>query len=111
MQLSYNRKRNPCGYTGIEKFLIFLGPKTFLIQTDCKGIHGFVKKNLPNMQVQGRLVCWQLWLNNFFSLLNIKQGSKNSLTNSLTHELANDDHHSRISALKRRKSKMKCHYD
>jgi len=29
---------------GIEKFLIFLAPKPFLIQTDCKGILGFVKK-------------------------------------------------------------------
>jgi len=28
---------------GIEKFLIFLAPKSFLIQTDCKGILGFVK--------------------------------------------------------------------
>jgi len=31
---------------GIEKFLIFLAPKSFLIRTDCKGILGFVKKNL-----------------------------------------------------------------
>jgi len=38
---------------GIEKFLIFLAPKPFLIRTDCKGILGFVKKNLSNMQAQG----------------------------------------------------------
>jgi len=35
---------------GIEKFLIFSAPKPFLIQADCKGILGFVKKNLSNMQ-------------------------------------------------------------
>ena len=35
---------------GIEKFLIFLTPKPFLIQADCKRILGFVKKNLPNTQ-------------------------------------------------------------
>jgi len=35
---------------GIEKFLIFLAPKSFLIRTDCKGILGFVKNNLSNMQ-------------------------------------------------------------
>jgi len=35
---------------GIEKFLIFLAPKPFLIRTNCKGILGFVKKNLSNMQ-------------------------------------------------------------
>jgi len=34
---------------GIKKFLIFLDPKPFLIRTDCKGILGFVKKNLSNM--------------------------------------------------------------
>jgi len=28
---------------GIEKLLIFLAPKSFLIRTDCKGILGFVK--------------------------------------------------------------------
>jgi len=36
---------------GIEKFLIFLAPKTFLIRTNCKEILSFVKKNLSNMQV------------------------------------------------------------
>jgi len=41
---------------GIEKFLIFLAPKPFLIRTECKGILGFVKKNLSNMQVQGQLL-------------------------------------------------------
>ena len=76
----------------IEKFLIFLAPKLFLIQTDCKGILDFVKKNLSNMQVWGRLLYWQLWLNQFsFSIEHI-QGSRNSLTDSLTRELANGDH-------------------
>jgi len=37
----------------IEKFLIFLAPKHFLIRTDYKGILGFVKKNLSNMKAQG----------------------------------------------------------
>jgi len=37
---------------GIEKFLIFLAPKSFLIQTDHRGILGLVKKNLCNTQVQ-----------------------------------------------------------
>ena len=41
---------------GIEKFLIILASKPFLICTDCKGILGFVKKNLSNMQAQGRLL-------------------------------------------------------
>jgi len=44
----------------IEKFLILLAPKPFLIRTDCKGILDFVKKNLSNMQAQGRLMHWQL---------------------------------------------------
>jgi len=35
---------------GIEKSLIFLAPKSFLIRSDCKGILDFVKKNLRNMQ-------------------------------------------------------------
>ena len=83
---------------GIEKFLIFLAPKPFLIRTDCKGILGFVKKNLSNMQAQGRLLRWQLWLNQFsFSIEHI-QGSKNSLADSLTRELANGDHQSRTPA-------------
>jgi len=34
---------------GIEKFLIFLASKPFLIQSDSKGILDFVKKNLSNM--------------------------------------------------------------
>jgi len=38
---------------GIEKFLILLTPKPFIIQTDYKGIFDFVKKNLSNMQAQG----------------------------------------------------------
>jgi len=45
---------------GIEKFLIFLATKHFLIRTDCKGILDFVKKNLPNRQAQERLMHWQL---------------------------------------------------
>ena len=48
---------------GIEKFLIFLASKPFLTQIDCKGILGFVKKNLSDMQVQGRNLREQLWLN------------------------------------------------
>jgi len=47
----------------IEKFLIFLAPKPFLIRTNCKGILGLVKKNLSNMQAKGRLLRWQLWIN------------------------------------------------
>jgi len=77
---------------GVEKFLIFLSPKPFLIRTDCKGILSFEKTNLSNMPVQGRLPRWQLWLNQFsFSIEHI-QGSKNSLADSLTRELANGDH-------------------
>jgi len=41
---------------GVEKLLIFLAPKPFLIQTDCKGILGFMKKNLSNIQTQGQLL-------------------------------------------------------
>jgi len=94
---------------GIEKFLIFLAPKSFFIRTDCKRILGFVKKNLSNMQAQGRLLHWQLWLNQFsFSIEHI-QGSKNSLTDSLTRELANGstagDHQSRTLARKGGNSK------
>jgi len=60
-----------------------------------QGIVGFMKKNLSNMQAQGRLLCWQLWLNQFsFSIEHI-QGSKNSLADSLTRELTNGDHQSR----------------
>ena len=85
----------------IEKFLIFLATKPFLNRIDCKAILGFVKKNLSNMQAQGRLLRWQLWLNQFsFSIEHI-QGSKKSLTDSLTRELANGDHQSRPPARKR----------
>jgi len=35
---------------GIEKFLISLAPKSFLIRIDCKWILDFVKRNLSNMQ-------------------------------------------------------------
>jgi len=41
---------------GIEKFLIFLALKPLLIRTDCKEILGFVKKNLSNIQAQGRFL-------------------------------------------------------
>ena len=86
---------------GIEKFVIFLAPKPFFIRTYCKGILSFVKNNLSNMQVQGQLLRWQLWLNQFsFSIEHI-QGSKNSLAESLTRELFNSDHQSRPSARKR----------
>jgi len=71
----------------VVKFLIFLARKPFLIQTDCKGILGFIKKNLSNIQAQEQLMHWQLWLNHFcFSIEHI-QGSINSLADSLTHDL------------------------
>ena len=85
---------------GIEKFLIFLAPKPFLIRTDYKGILSFLKKNLSNMQAQGRLLRWQLWLNQFFFSIKHIHGSKNSLTDSLTRELANCDQQSRPPARK-----------
>jgi len=85
---------------GIEEFLIFLATKPFLIQTDCKGILSFVKKNLSNMQAQGRLLRRQLWLNQFFFSIEHIQGLKNSLVDSLTRELANGDHQSRPPARK-----------
>jgi len=79
----------------IEKFLIFLASKAFLIRTDYKGVLGFVKKNLSNMQTQERLLRWQLRLNQFSFPIEHIQGSKNSLADSLTRELANGDHQSR----------------
>jgi len=79
----------------LKKFLIFSAPKPFIFQTDCKGVLGFVKKNLSNMQGQGRHLHWQLWLNQFsFSIEHI-QGSKSSLADSLTRELTSSDHQSR----------------
>jgi len=39
---------------GIENFLIFLALKHFLIPTDCKGILGFVKKNLSKKFINNR---------------------------------------------------------
>jgi len=56
------------------------------------------------MQAQGRLLHWQLWLDQFsFSIEHI-QRLKNSLADSLPHELANGsttrDHQSRIPARK-----------
>ena len=85
---------------GIEKFLIFLAPKPFLIQTDCKGILGFMKNNLSNMQAQGRLMHWQLWLNQFSFSIKYIQVSKNSLADSLTRELTDGDHQSKTPARK-----------
>ena len=85
---------------GIKKFLILLALKPFLIRTDCKGILGFVKKNLSNMQAQGRLLRWQLWLNQFSFFIEHIQGSKNSLIDSLAQDLANGDHQIRTPAEK-----------
>jgi len=95
MQLSYNGKRNPCSHKRNRKVPNLLAPKPFLIRTYCKGILGLVKKNLSNMQVQGRLLRWQLWLNQFsFSIEHI-QGTKNSPEDSLTCVFANGNHQSR----------------
>ena len=69
---------------GIEKFFIFLAPNPFRIRIDWKGTLGFVKKNLSNMQAQGRLLHWQLWFNQFSFFIEHIQGSKNYLTDSLT---------------------------
>jgi len=96
MQLSYNEKGNPCNYKGNRKFIIFLAPKSFLFRTDCKGILEFIKKNLSNVQAKGRLLYWQLCLNQFFFSIERIQALKNSLTDSLIRELVNGDHHSRI---------------
>jgi len=63
-------------------------------------ILGFVKKNLSNMQVQWRLLRWQLWLHQFSFSIEHAQGSKNSLTDSLTRELAHGDHQSKTPAVK-----------
>jgi len=60
MQLSHDGKRNPYSRKGNRKFLIILAPKLLGIRTDCKGILGFVKKNLSNMQAQWQLLRWQL---------------------------------------------------
>ena len=93
---------------GIEIFLIFLAPKPFLIELIAWKL-GFVKKNLSYMQAQGRLLRWQLWLSQFSFSIEHVQGSKNSLTDSLTREFANDlttsDHQSGIPARKRGNSK------
>ena len=74
---------------GIDKFIIFLAPKHFTVRTDCKGILGFVRNNLSNMKAQGRLLRWQLTLNQYSFDIEHVQGSKNSLADSLTRELAN----------------------
>ena len=79
----------------IEKFLIFLVSKSFLIRTDFKWILGFVKNNLSNMQAQGLFLRWQLWFNQFsFSIKHIQE-SKNSLADILTRKFANGNHQSR----------------
>jgi len=52
------------------------------------------------MQSQERLLHWQLWLNQFSFSIEQIQGSKNSLADSLTQELANGDHQSRTLAKK-----------
>ena len=110
MQLSYNEKGNSCCYKGNQKVFNLFCPKTFSHWNDCQGILGFVKKNLSHMQAQWQLLHWQLWLNQFsFSIEHI-QGSKNSLADNLTRELANGDHKSRTPAGKGEKFKMKCHY-
>lgn len=77
---------------GIEKILIFLAPKPFLIRTDCKGLLGFINKNLSNMQVQGRLLRWQLWLKQFTFDREHINGNKSSLADTLTRELADGIH-------------------
>ena len=78
-----------------EKFLIFLAQKRFLIRTDCKRILDFVKKNLSNIQAQGQLLRWQLWVNQFFFSIKYIQGLKNFLADTLTCEVANGDHQGR----------------
>ena len=102
-------KRNSCGHKENRKVLNLFSPKPFLIRTDYKGILGFVKKNLSNMQAQGQLLRWQLWLNQFSFSIKYIQGSKNSLADSLTHELANGsitcDRQSRTPAEKEGNSK------
>ena len=75
---------------GINKFIIFLAPKPFTVRTDCKGILGFIQNNLDNMKAQGRLLRWQLTLNQFSFNIEHVQGSKNSLADSLTRELASN---------------------
>ena len=59
---------------GIEKFLIFLAPKSFLIRTDCKGILGFVKKNLCKRK--GDSCIGNYSLTSFPSLLNIHRDQR-----------------------------------
>jgi len=88
MQLFHDEEEILAVIRGIKKLLIFLALKPFLIQTDCESIPSFVKMNLSNMQVQGRLLHWQFWFNQFsFSIEHIL-GSKNSLVDSLTRKLA-----------------------
>ena len=56
---------------GIEKFLIFLASKSFLIQTDCKGMLGFVKKIYQIQKHKGDFCIGNYGLTSFPSLLNI----------------------------------------
>ena len=51
MQLSHDGKEILAIVMGIENVLIFGALKPFLIEIGCKRIHGFMKKNLLNMQV------------------------------------------------------------
>ena len=92
MQQSHDGKKILVVIREIEKFLIFLTPKPFVIRADHKGILDIVKKNLSNMKAQGRLMCWQLWLNQFSFSIEHTQGSKNSLTDNSTRVLTHDDH-------------------
>jgi len=50
MQLSHDRNKVLAVTRKIEKFLIFLALKPIVTRTDCKGILGFIKKNLSSMQ-------------------------------------------------------------
>jgi len=84
MQLSRDGKEIIVVIRMIKKFLIFLAPKPYLIRIDCKGMLSFGKNNLSNMQGQGRLLNWQLWLNQFFFSIEHIQGSQNPLADSLT---------------------------
>ena len=47
------------------------------------------------MLTQGRHLHWKLQLNQFSFFIEHIQGSKNSLVDNLTHELASGDHKSR----------------
>jgi len=55
----------------IEKFLIFLAPKPFLVRTNYKGLLDFVKKNYRICKHKGDSCTGNYGLTNFLSLLNI----------------------------------------